>query len=357
MPIIVAQNDPIIRSAQVILDPDTNPDRVAAIADYYSVDVKDFDGFLAKIRGSVPGLFPATFRMVDDQESFRDAIKDADGAILESFIVGEEELAAAPNLKIIQKFGVDLRNIDLDACARHNVVVKPLRRRVNVAVAEHAFALMMALAKKIVSTDGRLDEDSLRAAGYQPKMYDRRHIASANWARVGGLVTLQGSTLGVLGLGEIGRELAKRAKAFNMNIIYHQRNQVPADVEAKLGARYVSFGELLEQSDFMTIQLPLTPATEGMIDKAAFARMKPGAFLVNISRAAIVDRDALIGALESGRLGGAGIDVHYQEPGDADEPLKNFDNVVLSPHIAVASRMNGAADMEELVANLAEAVR
>jgi lactate dehydrogenase-like 2-hydroxyacid dehydrogenase len=356
MPIIVAQDDAIIRTAQVILDPDTDPDRQAGIADYYSVDLDDFDGFLAEIRGSAPGLFPATFRMVDDQESFRDAIKDADGTILESFIVGEEELAAAPNLKIIQKFGVDLRNIDLDACARHNVVVKPLRRRVNVAVAEHAFALMMALAKKIVSTHGRLDEASLRDAGYQPKMYDRRHVASANWARVGGLVTLQGSTLGVLGFGEIGRELAERAKAFNMNILYHQRNQVPADIEAALGARYVSFEELLEQSDFMTIQLPLTPSTEGMIDKAAFARMKPGAFLVNISRAAIVDRDALIGALESGRLGGAGIDVHYKEPGDADEPLKNFDNVVLSPHIAVASRMNGAADMEELVANLAEAV-
>lgn len=356
MPIIVAEDDNIIRSAQVILDPSTDPDRRAGIADYTSVDLTDFDGFLAKIRGGAPSVFPSTFRMVDSQESFVEAIKDADGTIMESFIVGEEELAAAPKLKIIQKFGVDLRNIDLDACARHNVVVKPLRRRVNVAVAEHAFALVLALAKKIVSTAGRIDEDSLRAAGYQPKMYDLRHVASANWARVNGLATLQGSTIGVLGLGEIGRELAQRAKAFNMEIIYYQRNRVPADIEAALGARYVSFDELLEQSDFLTIQLPLNGSTEGMIDKAAFARMKPGAFLVNISRAKIVDRDALLGALESGRLGGAGIDVHYKEPGDPDEPLKNFDNVILTPHIAVASRMNGAADMEELVANLAEAI-
>lgn len=170
-------------------------------------------------------------------------------------------------------------------------------------------------------------------------------------------MTLQGSTIGVLGLGEIGRELAERAKAFNMNIVYYQRTRLPADIEAALGARYVSFEELLEQSDFMTIQLPLNASTEGMIDKAAFARMKPGAFLVNISRAAIVDRNALMEALESGRLGGAGIDVHYKEPGDKDEPLKNFDNVVLSPHIAVASRMNGAADMEELVVNITEAMR
>jgi lactate dehydrogenase-like 2-hydroxyacid dehydrogenase len=356
MPIIVAEDDNIIRSAQVILDPDTDPDRLAGVADYYSVDLKDFDGFLKQIRGRAPSVFPSTFRMVDSQESFVEAIKDADGTIMESFTVGEEELQAAPNLKIIQKFGVDLRNIDLDACARHNVVVKPLRRKVNVAVAEHAFALMLALAKKIVSTHGRLDEDSLRAAGYHPKGYDRRHVAQANWARVNGLVTLQGSTIGVLGFGEIGRELAERAKAFNMDIIYYQRNPAPAEIEAALGARYVSFEELLEQSDFMTIQLPLNASTEGMIDKAAFDRMKPGAFLVNISRAAIVDRDALLSALESGRLGGAGIDVHYKEPGDADEPLKNFDNVVLSPHIAVASRMNGAADMEVLVANLEEAI-
>jgi phosphoglycerate dehydrogenase-like enzyme len=357
MPHVVAQDDPIIRSAQVILDPDTEPDRRAAIADYYSVDLPDFDGFLARVRAGAGELFPSRVTMVDDQDAFRAALGDADAVILESFTVGERELAGAPNLKIIQKFGIDLRNIDLDACARHGVVVKSLRRRVNVAVAEHAFALMMALAKKICATDGRLDEDSLRDAGYRPKMYDRRHVAAANWARVGGLVTLQGSTIGVIGLGEIGRELAERAHAFGMEVIYFQRNRVPADVEAALGARHVTFGELLERSDFVTIQLPLTPATEGMIDRDAFARMKPGAFLVNISRAAIVDRDALMAALQSGRLGGAGIDVHYQEPGDPDEPLKQFDNVVLSPHIAVASRLNGAADMEELVGNLADALR
>lgn len=356
MPLVVAQDDPIIRSVQVILDPDTDPERVAAIADYYSVDVPDFDEMLSRIRGKIPNLFPSTVVMVDDQEQFRAAIRDADASVLESFTVGDEELDAAPNLKIIQKFGIDLRNIDLDSCARHNVTVKSLRRRVNVAVAEHSFALMMTLAKRIVFTHGRLDEESLREIGFKPRMYDRRHVAGANWARVNGLVTLQGSTVGVLGLGEIGRELAERANAFGMNVLYHQRNRVPEKIEKPLGATYVSFEELLERSDFLSIFLPLTPATEGMIDRAAFARMKPGAFLVNISRAAIVDRDALIEALESGRLGGAGIDVHYKEPGDADDPLKRFDNVVLSPHIAVASRVNGADDMEELVTNIAGAL-
>ena len=312
---------------------------------------------LERLRGVASGLFPARCVMVDDQESFREAIRDADATILESFIVDEEVLAGAPKLRIIQKFGVDLRNIDLEACARHGVVVKPLRRRVNVAVAEHAFGLLMALAKKIVKTAGRIDGASLEAAGFYPKMHDGRHVAQANWARVYGLQTLAGATIGVLGLGEIGRELAQRANAFGMEVLYHQRNRVPAEIETPLGAHYVSFEELLECSDYLTVQLPLTPATEGIIDRAAFARLKPGAILVNISRAAIIDRDALIEALESGRLGGAGIDVHYKEPGDADEPLKNYDNVILTPHIAVGSRVSGREDMEELVGNLAEAVR
>ena len=187
-------------------------------------------------------------------------------------------------------------------------------------------------------------------------MFDRRHVAGANWSRVDGLRTLSGMTLGALGLGEIGREVAQRARGFDMNVLYHQRNQLPDNIEAPLGASYCSFNELLERSDVVSIHLPLTGATEGMIDEAAFRRMKQGALLINISRAGIIDRAALIDALHSGRLGGAGLDVHYTEPGEVDDPLKRFNNTVLTPHNAVASRVNATADMEELVANLAEAV-
>lgn len=356
MPTIIAQDDPIIRSVQVILDPDTDPERVAAIADYYSVDLKDFDGWLATVREGAPGLFPATVRMISDQDEFRNEIVRADGAVVESLIVGEAELAGAGRLAIVQKFGTDTRNIDLDACARRNVTVATLRRRVNVAVAEHAFALMLALAKKICRTNKLLDTDSLHAAGFPARMYDRRHIAAANWARVPGLQTLQGATLGALGLGEIGREVAARASAFGMEVLYYQRNRLPDDLERRLGARHVPFDDLLAAADFLSIHLPLTAETEHMIDRAAIAKMKPGASIVNISRATIVEREALIEGLESGRLGGAGIDVHYKEPGDPDDPLKRFDNVVLTPHTAVATRLNGSADMEELIGNLARAI-
>ncbi len=356
MTVVVAQDDVIIRTVQVVLDPETPEERRAAIADYFSIDVPDFDGWLAHVRASIPGLYPATVRMVGDRDAFHAALPDADAAVIESLAMGKAELALAGRLKVVQNFGTDLRNFDLAACARHGVAVRPLRRRVNIAVAEHAMALMLALAKRICLTHGRLDVASLEAAGFPARMFDRTHVAGANWSRVDRLVTLSGLTLGALGLGEIGREVAQRARGFDMNVLYHQRNRLPDGIEAPLGASYCGFEELLERSDVVSIHLPLNATTEGMIDAAALARMKPGALLVNISRAAIIDRAALIAALESGRLGGAGLDVHYNEPGEADDPLKRFDNTVLTPHNAVASRVNGTADMEELVANLAEAI-
>ena len=356
MPVVVAQDDVIIRTVQVVLDPDTPAKRREAFADYFSVDVPDFESWLNHVRSQVPSLFPAKVHMVSDGKAFRAALPDADATVIESLVMGEAELALASRLKVVQNFGTDLRNIDQEACARHGVTIKPLRRRVNIAVAEHAMALMLALAKRICLTHGRLDIASLEQVGFPARMFDRRHVAGANWSRVNGLRTLSGMTLGALGLGEIGREVAQRAHSFGMKVLYHQRNQLPDDIEAPLGASYCGFNEILERSDVISIHLPLTQATEGMIDEAAFQRMKPGVLLVNISRAAIIDRTALIEALSSGRLGGAGLDVHYAEPGEAGDPLKRFDNTVLTPHNAVASRANATADMEELVANLAEAV-
>ena len=353
MPKIVAEDDVIIRAAQVILDPDTDPERYAAIADYYHVDVPDFDGWVNRVRTAHPALYPAEFVMAGSADAFRASIGDADGIICESLTIGEAELAAAPRLKMVQKFGTDMRNIDIEACARRGVAVRPLRRRVNIAVAEHAFAMMIAMAKKLALIDHRIDEDSLREAGFQPRMHDRRHAAAANWGRVYGLRTLYGATVGCLGLGEIGREVAARATAFGANVLYHQRNRLPEDIEKPLGAAYCGFEELLERSDYISVHLPMNDATTGMIDADAFARMKDGAFLINISRAAIIDRDALMDVLESDRLGGIALDVHYEEPSPPDEPLKNYPKALLTPHTAVAGRANATADMEELISNLA----
>ena len=292
--------------------------------------------------------------MVEDEDAMRAALPQADAVVSESFHIGADELAAGPNLKLVQKFGIDARNIDLDACAFAGVPVRTLRRRVNGTVAEHAILLMMAVGRKLTETDGALDFDSLRALGYKPAKFHPEHVAGANWARINGLRSLQGATLGSLGLGEVGREVATRARVMGMDVLYHQRTRLPEDIEAACSATYVPYEELLERSDFISIHLPLNASTEGMIDAEAFGLMKPGAVIANISRAHIIDRDALIAALDGGRLGGAGLDVHYEEPGAPDEPLKNYPNVVLSPHIAVAQRAHNLADTAELVGNLAE---
>ncbi|MBV8536070.1 MAG: hypothetical protein JO128_10785, partial [Alphaproteobacteria bacterium] len=178
----------------------------------------------------------------------------------------------------------------------------------------------------------------------------------SNYGRIPGLKTLQGSTLGLVGLGEIGRELARRAQAFEMHILYFQRRPVSAADEAALGARYVGLSQLMEQSDVISLQLPLNDSTTGIIDGAALARMKPGAILVDVARAALVDRAALYAALESGRLGGFGIDAGYEEPAKPDEKLLTYPNVVYMPHTAVAARQNALADVEEMCLKLWRAI-
>ncbi len=357
MPKIVAEDDVIIRASQVILDPQTDPERYAAIAKYYSVDVLDFDGWVDGIRAAMRDLFPATFEMVGDIESFHAALPDADAVIIESLPLRSCELDLAANLKIVQKFGVDTRNIDLKACAERNVAVRTLRRRVNIAVAEHAITLMLGLAKKLCLLNHRIDEQSLVEAGFKPEMYDRRHAAAANWGHVNGLRTLNGSTVGCIGLGEIGREVASRLTAFGATILYYQRNPLPKEVENSFGgAKYCTLPELLSASDCVSIHIPLNGSTRALIGKEEFRLLKDGAFLVNISRADIIDRNALMDALKSDRLGGVALDVHYEEPSPSNEPLKSFSKTILTPHTAVGGRGNATADMEELISNLASEI-
>lgn len=351
---IVVQDDKILRFLQVILDPDVSPERVEAFRDYLSFDVPDVDGWFEAQRKRASAIYPSKIHLVPDEDAMRALLPEADAVVTESFRFGADELAIAKKLKFVQKFGIDARNIDLAACEKAGIPVRRLRRRVNGTVAEHAILLMLAVGRKLVETEGALDFASLEALGYKPKKFHPDHVAGANWARVHGMKSLQDATLGALGLGEVGREVAKRARAMGMEILYYQRTRLPKDIEDECGAHYVSYDELLERSDFISVHLPLNESTRGMLDAASFAKMKPGAIVANISRAHIIDRDAMIAALDSGHLGGAGLDVHYEEPGKPDEPLKSYKNVILSPHVAVAERAHNMADTAELVGNLAE---
>lgn len=345
---IVVENDPAVRLAPAVLDPNFPEEGRRAFADFLAHDEPDFAGWLTALHKRIPGLFPASCVIVDTPEELRRELADADGVIIEGLRFGAEELAASPRLKFVQKFGGLTGNIDIEACAKRNVVVDVQRRRVNVAVAEQGFMFMIALAKRVTELNGRVDDAALRNAGFRPDPFNRRFTVNSNFARVPGLRTMHGSVLGALGLGEIGREVASRAKAFGMRTLYHQRTRLSAVEEDRFGVRYVSMDELLRESDFVSIHLPLTDATRGLFNRDTFARLKPGAIVVNTARAEIVNHAAVVEALESGRLGGFALDTGYQEPAKVDEPLKRFPNVILTPHTAPANRQNVLEDMEEM---------
>lgn len=345
---IVVEDDKVLRLMQVLLDSGAPAVRCAAYADYVAHDVADFERWRAAARSRVQGLYPAEVRMVATQEELLAALAGASALVVEGLSVGERELAAADGLALVHKFGALTDNIDLVACARRRVPVRTLRRRTNIAVAEHTLALMLALAKKLGRTNGCVTVERLRAAGYAFRKYDTRHIGANNYGRIGGLRLLSGSTLGVLGMGEVGREVAGRALAFGMKVLYHQRRRLPAGDEAALGVSYCSFADLFENSDLVSIHIPLTLDTRGLVDRATLGRMKPGAWLINTSRADIVDHAALVEALESGRLAAAGFDVQYEEPCAPDDPLLRFDNVMLTPHCAGGPRSTLLDDIEEV---------
>jgi phosphoglycerate dehydrogenase-like enzyme len=288
-----------------------------------------------------------------DQADLAAKVADADGVVVESLVIDEAVLAGARRLAVVQKFGTITANIDHAACAARGIAVETLHRMVNVAVAEQAFALLLALAKRIGALNGMVEEAALRAAGFAVRPQSR-YIGYSNFAGITGLKTVHGATLGIVGFGEIGREVAHRARAFSMKVVYFQRTPLSAAAERALGARYLPLSNLMAEADYILVQLPLNEATRGLIGRDALARIKPGAVLIDVARAELIDHDALLEALEVGRLGGLGLDVGYTEPADPAEPLLRHrgGNVILMPHTAVGARANALHDVETLCRNL-----
>jgi phosphoglycerate dehydrogenase-like enzyme len=356
--ILLVEDDPILKIVPVVLDPSTPEEHRRAVADFFAHDEPDFAGWCRRLHARIPGLYPAQVVFAKDQADLDAKLPRADGVIVEGLRIGRENLANASRLRFVQRFGTVLSNVDTAACAERNIAVDVLRRRVNVAVAEQAFAFIMALAKRLCELNGAVQEADLRARGFDPTPYDRRYTGNSNFARIPRLGTLLGATLGVVGMGEIGREVASRGAAFGMNILYHQRNPIPAGDEAALRARHVALSELMQQSDYISVQLPLNTSTRGLIGREALAQVKVGAVLVNAARAELIDRGALIEALDTGRLAGFALDVGYQEPADPSEPLLKYrnGNVILMPHTAVGARQNGLADLEEMCLKMWAAV-
>ena len=230
-----------------------------------------------------------------------------------------------PRLRIIAQYAVGYDNIDVDCATRHGVYVTNTPGVLTDAVADFTWGLILAVTRRIVEADQfvRSGEWYKTGTGWHPLML------------LGFEVT--GKTLGIIGMGRIGRAVAERAKGFRMRILYYDRYRLPPEEEERLGAKYVDLDTLLRESDIVSLHVPLTPETYHMIGERELRLMKKTAYLVNTARGKVVDTEALVKALEEGWIAGAALDVFEQEPLPPDHPLTKFKNVVLAPHLGSAT--------------------
>ncbi len=241
----------------------------------------------------------------------------------------------ASRLKVISNHGVGVDHIDVAAAAARNVLVGNTPGCLDAATADMTMALILATARNVVVGD--LYARSPEFTTYDPSILIGKEVTDA--------------TLGIIGLGRIGKQVAKRARAFDMHILYHNRRRDLA-AEAEFAAEYRSLDRLLEESDFVTLNCPLTPETTNLISTAQFAVMKRSAILINMARGAVVDTDALYQALSSGRIAGAGIDVTQPEPLPRNHPLLRLRNLVIMPHLGSASDRTRRRMIEMTIENL-----
>jgi glyoxylate reductase len=234
--------------------------------------------------------------------------------------IDDELLDAAPKLRLIATVSVGYDHVNLDACTRHGVTVTNTPGVLTDTTADLAWALLMAVARRLVEGDAWT-----RSGKWNGLAFDT-FLGGDVW----------GKTLGVIGFGRIGREMARRASGFKMPVLYSGKNRAPEDVEKELRAEFATMDRVLQESDFVSLHVPLLPATRHLISADAFSKMKPTAYLINTTRGPVVDEAALVAALESKKIAGAGLDVYEQEP-NVHPGLLARNDVVLAPHIGSAT--------------------
>lgn len=297
------------------------------------------------------GGFRVTYVKQDTPEALLAAAHDADAILCYQARIPSEAIRAAPGLKLIQKQGLNCKNIDVAAARERGVRVAALPMMRSITVAEHALALVLACARKIVSGHHAVTGAVYREMRLEPIVTSQQDYRG-NWARIEGISELYQATCGIVGMGDIGMEIAKRCRAFGMTVVYHQRTPHPPAVEAALGIRYLSLDELLSVSDYIVLVIPHTPESEGLIGARELARMKPSATLVNVGRGALIDEAALAAALRERRIAMAGLDVYRVEPLPAASPLLALPNVVLLPHLGGGSHRGWEVDIPAALRNI-----
>ena len=247
------------------------------------------------------------------EEDVIKALPDVTAVIAGAEPYTDHVLANAPNVQMIARAGVGVNNVTLPAATKRGIVVTNAAGQNSASVAEHFFGHLTGVCRRISWTDQNIRKGLWREI--QPPL--RR---------------INGMTLGILGFGNVGKQVARRAVAFDMDVI---ATDIVEDKETadKLGVRFVSLDELARESDYLTCHVPLTHETTRIINAELLKKMKPDAFLFNLSRGPVVDLDALAEALQDGTIKGAGVDVFPEEPPDYDHPIFSMENVILTPHL------------------------
>lgn len=278
--------------------------------------------YLEKLKTGGHELSVSEFNRPLTQEELLSRGKGADIllTLLTDRIDGDVMDAVGPQLKMVSNYAVGFDNVDIASASDRGIIVTNTPSdEVNESVAEHTWALALALARRIVEAD-----EATRHGGY--KGWEPDSFLGVN---------LIGKTLGIVGLGRIGSMVARRAKGYNMTVLYNKHEPDPK-AEQELGVEFASLDDLLSQSDFVSLHVPLTDETRHMINKATLAKVKKAAYLINTARGPIVDEHDLVEALRNAQLAGAALDVFDNEP-DIDPELLGMPNVITTPHIASAT--------------------
>lgn len=253
-----------------------------------------------------------------DEETLLSIVNEYDGLIVRSATqITAEVIERAPRLKVIGRAGSGLDNIDVSKAREMNIAVINSPDANTVAVAEHTMGLLLAMARRLPRADLSLKEGK----------WEKKQLMGTG---------LSGKTLGIIGFGRIGREVAKRAQAFNMKILVNQRRQTPELELAEAGVQNVDLSDMLRQADFVTLHVPLRPDTQGIIGRAELAMMKKSAYIINTARGGIIDEEALLEALNNETIAGAALDVFVTEPA-THNALAQHPRVIATPHIAAST--------------------
>lgn len=265
----------------------------------------------------VPGL---TFKFLNPVAAEQGTLEEADYIMAATYKVSAELMAQAPKLKLVARTGVGTDSVDLEYAKEHNIYVTIARGGNAISVAELVLLDMLALLRKVCLLDRTTKEGQWQTWTYRHESFE-----------------LRGKTVGIIGLGMIGKEVVRRANAFGAHCIYYDIFRLTPEQERELNVRFVSLDELLEQSDLVSLHINYTGDNKGYIGREQFARMKKTAYLINCDRGPLVDEEALVWALDNGEIAGAALDAYCCEPLPVDSPLTKYPNVITTPHLGGAT--------------------